>query len=247
MHRFHVPHLAASPGLASVAGESVLSDLLIELGKEESHHAAKVLRLRVGEAVALFDGAGLTAQGVIERLGSRVAVRLHSAGRVLPLLPSIDVAVALPKGARADVMIEQLSQLGCDRIIPLRTRRSIVDPRETKLDRFARAAIESAKQCGRAHVMTITPPMNLGPALWKESHDLRLIASPIARINPLLEGRLRTAQRVLILIGPEGGWAEEELVDAEAAGCEPWSLGPHVMRIETAATTAVAVARYVTQ
>lgn len=247
MHRFHFPHLASIPGIAAASTSPVLSDMLVELEKEESHHAAKVLRLRVGEAVGLFDGNGVTAQGVIEKLGSRVAVRLSSVLRVAVPVPRIDVAVALPKGARADVMIEQLSQLGCDSIIPLRTRRSIVDPRETKLDRFARAAIESAKQCGRAHVMTIATPVNFGPALWKSPHDLRLIASPGGASHEALNARLLGAKNVLILIGPEGGWAEEELKDANDAGCEAWSLGPHVMRIETAAAAAVTVARYVTQ
>lgn len=247
MHRFHFPHPASIPGVAAATETPVLSDALVELEKEESHHAAKVLRLRVGEAVSLFDGNGVLAEGVIERLGSRVAVRMKRVHRALPIAPRIDVAVALPKGARADVMIEQLSQLGCDSIIPLRTRRSIVDPRETKLDRFARAAIESAKQCGRAHVMTIAAPISFGPALWKGSHDLRLIASPGGTSHEAVNVQLRSAKHVLILIGPEGGWAEEELKDAGEARCEAWALGPHVMRIETAAVAAVTVVRYVTQ
>jgi 16S rRNA (uracil1498-N3)-methyltransferase len=237
MHRFHCPSLAA----AALPG---LSDAVIELDKDESHHAAKVLRLKGGDGVALFDGEGTVGEGTIERVASRVTVRVATARRVAPLVPAIDMAVAIPKGPRADVLIDQLSQLGCDRVIPLRARRSIVDPRETKLDRFARAAVESAKQCGRAYVMKIEPAADFAAPLLEGPHDLRLIALPECTSEPALNDRIGAAQRVLILIGPEGGWTQDEIALAKACGCEPWTLGPHVMRIETAAAAAAAVMRY---
>lgn len=237
MHWFHCPSL---PPPLKAGG---LSESVVDLDEAESHHAARVLRLRVGDAVTLFDGAGRLAQGVAASVGRRVAVRLSRVEDVPAPAPAIDVAAAVPKGSRADAMVEQLSQLGANRWIPLRTQRSIVDPRDSKLDRFARAAIESAKQCGRAHVMQISGTMTLAE-LWRLEHDLRLIASPGQQGGGDIAALLRQAQRVLILVGPEGGWAEEELNDAALAGCRPWSLGPHILRIETAAAAAAAVVRY---
>lgn len=247
MHRFYHPPLAAlAPSLAAAAAASALSAGCGELTKEESHHAAKVLRLKAGDVITLFDGAGTTATATITTIGSRVTVRFMEFHHQPPLKPRLTIAAAIPKGPRADAMVEQLSQLGCDELIPLRTARSIVDPRDAKLERFARACIESAKQCERAHLMTIAPLTTMHELLHRSDHDLRLIALPTATESLGSDG-LRLAQRVLVLIGPEGGWMDEEIDDARQAGCIPWSLGPHVMRIETAAITAAALVRYLTK
>ncbi len=256
MHRFFCPKLAAkqtasgTAGVADASGTPGATDatgpgvVIVELEKEESHHAAKVLRLKAGDPVELFDGQGLTGQGSIDRVASRVAVAITSIIESPPPVPRITLATAIPKGPRADVMIEQLSQLGCDRIIPLRTVRSVVDPRDTKLDRFARAAIESAKQCCRAHLMTVAPAVDLREllnGLRSEPHDLHLIAMPGGDRD--IASQIAAAKSMLILIGPEGGWTDSEIAAAREAGCKHWSLGPNILRIETAAAAAVAIVR----
>jgi len=238
MHRFHFPKLLSGP-----AGAALTPGLVIDLDREESHHAAKVLRLAVGETVELFDGVGTVAGGAIEALKPAVKVRLASVQRIAAPAPAIDLAVAIPKGPRADTMIEQLSQLGCDRVIPLRSQRSIVDPRDTKLERFNRAALESAKQCGRSHLMRIEPVVDFGPVAWAGEYEVRLIASPRGKSVAAVSDALHAAKRILVLVGPEGGFSEDEQREAEAAGLLPISLGPHVLRIETAAVAAVAVLR----
>jgi 16S rRNA (uracil1498-N3)-methyltransferase len=240
-------------------------DCRVTLDGDQAHHAHRVLRLRVGEDVVVFDGRGHRGQGPLQQIsGGGAVVRVVDVTTAPRLRPVIDVAAAIPKGPHADAMVEQLSQVGVDRLIPLRTQRSVVDPREGKLERFARTALESAKQCGRDYLMAIADPMTLEEVL-SEPNDLRLIAAlasgradsgePDKTPTDTITGKgagpasdfqaqLRMAHRVLVLIGPEGGWTVEEETLAVGAGCLRWSLGPFVMRIETAAVAAAALVRY---
>ena len=252
MHRFHCPLLSSvvrDPGASAPPAPDgpvlldTADDARVRLDQAQSHHAATVLRLGEGAEVELFDGEGLIGRGVIRKAGRAVDVALRQVQRMARPQPALDVAATLPKGPRADAMIPALSQLGVDRFVPLRCERSVVDPRPAKVQRFAAAAIESAKQCGRAYVMHVAAPTDLA-AVLSEDHDARLIAAPGAGTPTDLPGRLTSARHVLVLIGPEGGWTDEERAAAEGAGAASWSLGPHVMRIETAACAAAAIVRY---
>lgn len=214
----------------------------VELDAEQAAHARKVLRVEVGHVLELFDGAGSVAQGRVIETGRRVVLevdQVHTAARPGPW---IDLAVAVPKGGRADVMVEKASELGADRLIPLLTDRSVVDPRGGKLERFERLALESAKQCGRNFVMQVDDPTPLKQVLAAADHDVRLIADPR---NPVqnVHSLFAAAKRVIVLIGPEGGWTEDELNAAFSGGFRGWRLGPHVLRIETAACAALAILR----
>ena len=212
---------------------------------EQTRHLRKVLRCREGDALELFDGQGGLAQAVIAGFeGSRAACRVEHVDHYPPLEPHVTVAAAVPKGSRPDDMVEQLSQVGADRFVPIQTQRSVVDPRPHKLERLQRVAVEAAKQCGRLHVLEIEPMVSFSEVL-KRSMDLHLIAATGGKVATLGK-RLQSAGSVQVLIGPEGGWTPEELSAAEAAGAVRWSLGPFVMRIETAAPTAVGVLRYLT-
>jgi 16S rRNA (uracil1498-N3)-methyltransferase len=135
-------------------------------------------------------------------------------------------------------MVNQISQLGVDELVPLRTARSIVDPRDKKLDRFRKAAVESAKQCGRDHVMAIADTADLTTALSRPC-DMKLLADPAGDPLPSLD----KAGDVLVLIGPEGGWTDDERQQAQAGGCATWRFAAHVLRIETAAAAAAAIVR----
>ncbi|MCC6679317.1 MAG: 16S rRNA (uracil(1498)-N(3))-methyltransferase [Phycisphaeraceae bacterium] len=232
-----------------------LSDRFCSLDAQESRHARKVLRLEVGDPVELFDGRGGLAHATIEEFDSSTTLcHVVSVESLDKPRPYITVATAVPKGPRADDMINQLSQVGADRVIPLRCERSIVEPRIGKLDRFERQAVESAKQSGRLFFMAIDEPRDFADVLT-EPRDLALIATPgsapapgnASQINSDLEKRLRVPEgvgRILLLIGPEGGWSDDELRHAVSAGFHAWSFSPNVLRIETAATVAVALLRY---
>lgn len=228
--RFYCPDLSASH---------------LSLDNEQADHARRSLRLTAGDSVELFDGAGGVAEGRVAEVKKHVTIQILDRRQVDPLRPVIDLAVALPKGARADVLIEKASELGADRVIPLVTERSVVQPRDSKMRRFDRLCIESAKQCGRGHLMRIDEPISLADVLKTADHDLRLIADAAlagetVQDMPNYPGQ---AGRVVVLIGPEGGWSDPERQAARAAGFIAWRLGPLVMRIETAALAALAILR----
>ena len=213
------------------------------LDPDQTRHLRKVLRCREGSRVELFDGEGSLGKAVIVGFeGPRAACRVEHVDYEPPAVPQITVAAAVPKGSRPEDMIDQLSQVGADRFVPLRTERAVVDPRPQKLERMARHAVEAAKQCGRLHVMEIEPVTDFVDVLG-EATDLRLIGS-VRGEGLKLVPRLREAQSVQVLIGPEGGWTEDELSRAEAADALRWAYNPLVMRIETAAPVAVGVLRY---
>jgi 16S rRNA (uracil1498-N3)-methyltransferase len=247
--RFYCPNLPSPP-----AAGTRLPDASLPLDDDQARHARKVLRLRDGDGVELFNGQGLVARGEL-RAGAGPAtgardlaawVALTQVRQAQRLRPALDLAVAFPKGPRADDLVEQLSQAGVDELIPLRTRRGVVLPGTGKLARLQRAAVESAKQCGRNFLMTVAEPHSLDQVIAR-GHDVRILADPRPagpESGHLMPPLFQAAARVLVLIGPEGGWAPEEEQAADAALCTRWVLGPHVMRIETAALAAGVLARY---
>lgn len=221
-----------------------LSEGLCALDAEETRHARKVLRLSEGQRVELFDGAGQLAAADLVAYRDGVAVcRVKSVESVDPPKPRLTVASAVPKGPRAEDMVNQLAQLGADRFVPLRCERGVVDPGEGKLERFAKASLAAAKQSGRLHFMKVLAPSSLAEAL-DEVCDIGLILDPRGESINDLPGRLEVSTHTMLLIGPEGGWTPSELDAADRAGYDRWKLGPNVLRIETAATTAVGVLRY---
>lgn len=246
----HVPHENAPRFYVSTLGEAAgrdLSDAPVRLDKHESHHARNVLRLSAGDAVQLFDGRGFVTDAVIQSYSSHHALcRIESTTTHPPASTGLTIASAVPKGPRAEAMVDQLSQLGVDRFVPLHTQRSVAIPKDTKLEKFRRLAIESAKQCGRAWLMQVEE-VALPEAVWSDTgYDLKLLAEPGVEPADDLGTRLGDAGRVLVLIGPEGGWSDEERASAKRHRCTAWTFAPNVLRIETAAPAAAAILRHIT-
>jgi 16S rRNA (uracil1498-N3)-methyltransferase len=218
----------------------------LNLSPDESAHATRVKRLGPGDAVELLDGRGTIARGVIgpAAVGGRsrgVRVQVVEARVVPPPRPHLRVLSAVPKGGRPDEMVDQLSQLGAAEWGPLTTERGVVHPRDGKLERLERIALEASKQSGRAHLLSVLPAATLAEAIGAvPSFDLVLWADATGR--PPNPEQLRGAARVLLLIGPEGGWSPAEsatLASTTALTC--LRLGPHTLRTETAAAAAAAV------
>lgn len=229
---------------------------IIEIGGEEAHHAVKSKRLGVGDAVGLLDGRGGVASARIEGVEKagkgdwRLRLAVEAVEHAEPVRPWLEVVAAAPKGPRLEGMIDQLSQAGASSWRPLASDRVVVDPREGKLDRMVRIAREAAKQCGRAHLLSIGGRMTLAEALAAPgatgSRPRVLLADVggVAVSKALAgEGRLES---VRVLVGPEGGWTDDERALAIAGGAMVVGLGPHVFRTESAAVVATALVRAAT-
>lgn len=214
----------------------------VEVVGPEAEHAARVKRLGPGDAVALLDGRGTVAAARVESTGKvgkggwRLAAVVESVATAERVRPRVEVWSATPKGGRVDELVDGLSQVGAAAWSPLRAERSVVQPRETKLERLERIAWEAAKQCGRAWVLEIGRERSWEEAIAPEVGVRVVLADasggPYERTG---------AEGVRVLVGPEGGWTEAELAAARAAGATIARFGPHAMRIETAAVVAVAV------
>jgi 16S rRNA (uracil1498-N3)-methyltransferase len=223
----------------------VLSPILgprVSLTDAEAHHVTQVMRGKVGDAVLLFDGSGAEFTARIARL-SRHAVELEVLSRqeVNRELPrELTLGVALPKGDRQRWLIEKAVELGVSRVVPLQTARGVAQPLEHVLERLRRAVVEASKQCGRNRLLEIAAPQTLGEFLGTAPHDAwRLLADPDPSAVPA--GDLRapdTCHAILVAIGPEGGFTDQEL--QAAVGWQRVSLGPRVLRIETAAIAVAA-------
>ncbi len=229
----------------------------IRLSGEESHHLVTVNRARVGDTVVAFDGRG--REWICELAGAakqeaRLKVRFRQQARPLPY--EITLGQALPKGPFMEAIVRKATELGATRVVPLESERTIVhldgDRTDRKLEKWRTAAIEAAKQCGNPFVPEILP---LQPAAefmkTAGSHDLRLIASlqPAAKsLRSVLAAfgaaHQRPPRTVLWLVGPEGDFTPAELSLSLAAGFEPITLGPLVLRCETAAIYALSVLSY---
>jgi 16S rRNA (uracil1498-N3)-methyltransferase len=223
----------------------ILSRGIIRLDDRQSHHARGVLRLALGGRVELFDDAGRSAEGVVVSLAEAVEVRVEAVLEAEAGGLELTVAAAVPKGGRADWMVEKLSELGVARFFPLAAERSVVLPLgDGKLQRWRRLAEESAKQCRRAGVMRIealTKPADL--LAGHEGLGWYCSTGPGAVGMSAAAGRwIAGEKRLLLLIGPEGGWTEAEERMMSDRGLTAVSLGATILRTETAALAAAAVA-----
>jgi 16S rRNA (uracil1498-N3)-methyltransferase len=218
----------------------------IELSEREAHHARDVLRLKPGDPVELFDDAGNVAIASVNTCNSRaVSVLAQAPGHAGQRL-NLTVASAVPKGERADWMIEKLSELGVDRFVPLATARGVVLPEgRNKRERWDRLAAESAKQSRRTGVMRIDPltPLQRFLSVPIDGAALVLSPDPTARsiVATIQAAADQITQPITLLVGPEGGWTADELREMAEAGLTAVRLTETILRVETAAVAAAAV------
>lgn len=211
-----------------------------ELSGDEARHLARVLRAKVGDMVSVFDGQGRAWPARIASLGrDRVGLELGAPIEASPSSRALTLAVALPKGDRQKWMVEKLTELGCTRLVPLATTRGVAEATPGTVQRLMRSSIEACKQCGRNTLLEITSPLTIAEVLaQRDAATLAVVADPEGELlGPLLKGH---AGDILALVGPEGGFTAEELALASATGCRRVSLGPHVLRVETAAIAVAA-------
>lgn len=211
---------------------------------DEAHHALRVKRVATGDMVELLDGKGQRAAarvGETSKQGKSTwkfeAEVIESRIEALPEV-RLEVLAAAAKGDRLDEMLDSLSQLGVDQFRPLLSDHAVVDPREAKLERLRRAALESTKQCGRAWPIEVGEPVELQHAMKELDGVFACVADASGRSTIEIP---KDARRVVVFVGPEGGWSPREFEGFRARKLPFLRCSPHVLRVETAAVAAAAV------
>jgi len=224
----------------------------LDLAGGDAHKIVDVLRKRSGDAIEIVDSSAQRFAATLEIEGRSVRARLNER-RAAPEARGLDITVAqgLPKGQKMDFVVEKATELGAATIIPIYSERTIVsDTGTTKIDRWRRLAKTAAAQCGRDRIPEIAEPRKYAELLASFSeYDTVLFPWELAEPKPLrdtLPGLLKSARRVLVIIGPEGGFSHAEAEAAQRAGAHMISLGPRILRTETAALVALALLNYVT-
>ena len=215
----------------------------------DAHQVKDVLRMKVGEQLELLTGDGQVHEAkIIGLTKDRVACEVI-ASRAADGEPKIKITLAqgLPKGRKMDLIVEKCVELGVHRIIPLLTERSI--GKEAKLDRWRKIAKEAAEQSRRAIVPDIKPPTKFADVLKLQAQfDLALIPWELEKECSLkkffTDNRITGYSDILIVIGPEGGFSQAEVAAAVKAGFVAVSLGPRILRTETAGLAALASILY---
>ncbi len=242
MHRCYLPGMNPEAPCLVVEGE-------------EARHALKVMRLRVGECCELFDGAGHALRARITAVSGSSSMQLV-VEEVLPPMPpvaGITLALAIPKGTNMDLIVQKAVEMGVSRIVPLITERTIVRldaaQAEAKAAKWQRTVLEACKQCGVNTLPVVEAPQSYARFLSRtDMPQLRLQCAIVPEARPLREvleaGRAAGAGQVALLIGPEGDFSPSEYEAGRVAGYVPVSLGPIILRVETAVFLAVAAARY---
>ncbi|HVU89754.1 MAG TPA: 16S rRNA (uracil(1498)-N(3))-methyltransferase [Pirellulales bacterium] len=207
----------------------------------EAHHLAHVMRGKPGQQVTIFDGRGGEYTAEIARVGRaeiELSVLSHQAiERELPI--RVAIGVSLPKGDRQRWLVEKLVELGVSEFVPLVAARGVAQPTGGTLERLRRAVIEAAKQCGRNRLMQVAEPHSFDDFVRSATPEsLRLLAHP--RSAAALRDFLRNTSVVpeaglACAVGPEGGFTDDEIARAIAAGWTALDLGARILRVETAA------------
>ena len=229
----------------------------LTLSPDESHHLVAVNRARAGDTVVAFDGRG--TEWICELTGDRknaAVLKVRFKQKLKPLPYQITLGQALPKGQFMDAIVRKATEIGVTRIAPLESERTQVhldgDRSDRKIEKWQTAVLEAAKQCGNAFVPEVLPVQEADAFMEAaRGYDLKLIASlhPGAKSLKTVLAAFRATHgrapvKVLWLIGPEGDFTPAEMSLSQSTGFEPITLGPLVLRCETAAAYALSVLSY---
>ena len=236
-HRFYAP-------------QSQIFDHQITLLADEAHHLAKVLRLGEGERVFVFDGEGAEWECEIVRVSKHetelASLRLLSDPVESPL--HLTLAQALIKGDKFDWVVQKATELGVTRIVPLITEFSDIkraeERAEKKMERWQRISLEALKQCGRRRLVEIAEPVSFAHFCESSLSPSLIFSEKGGRNLRQLAAALNQATRVNVCVASEGGWSNAELQKAETHNFIAVHLGQRILRTETAAIVAVALAQH---
>lgn len=241
--RFYIEPAAWNPAALRITGD-------------EFHHCRDVMRCRSGERVVVFNGVGAEADVEILGLeGQAAALKTLTVSETRRPPARLTLGQAVPKGKNMDLIVQKATELGASRIVPLLSDRTVVrldaGEAEKKREKWQRIAIEACKQCGQNWLPEVAQPVTVEQFVAKAGRpaagELRLVAALTAEARPLraiLADAEHTPASATVLIGPEGDFTPAELSLAIGAGYEPLTLGPIVLRSETAAIYALSVTGY---
>jgi len=237
-HRFH-------------ASRSQISESVIRLDAEESHHLARVLRLGEGGRVFVFDGEGAEWECEITSAGKREAnlAIIRQLDETVESKLKLTLAQALTKGDKFDLVVQKATELGVSQIIPLITDHSDIrkaeERAENRLHRWRRISLEALKQCGRRRLVEIVSPISFPDFCAMNSSVHNLIFSERGGITLRDAAKsLQDVNQLAVCVASEGGWSQSELQKAGASNFIAVSLGSRILRTETAAIVAVALAQH---
>lgn len=232
--------------------DSIQGDRLT-FGADEARHIARVLRLRPGALVIVVDGTGREYTAELDRVSPRGVVAVIRARHEPVVEPPLAITLAqgVAKGDRMELIIRAATELGVAQVVPLITRRTVVrlvtGGSSRRVIRWQRVATEAAKQCGRAVIPTVEPPLAIADYVGRDS-DKRLRICLWERAEQsvwsLLDQQGAAPTRLTLLIGPEGGFENEEVAMALAHGVIVGRLGPRLLRTETAGLAALAILQH---
>ncbi len=220
----------------------------IALPESLAHHAIRVLRLRAGETVVLFNGQGGEYPAVLDIEGKAGFAQLGAFDpREAELAGRITLVQGLPSGDKMDWVVEKAVELGAARVCPIAAQRSVLQlagPRlEKRVTHWQRIAQSAAEQCGRNRLMAVDAPVALADWLAQPTDSLRLLCHPEADTDVAgLLGATPGLASLTLLVGPEGGWSDKELAQAREAGVHAVRFGPRVLRTETAGLALISAA-----
>lgn len=226
----------------SIAGDKAL------ITDQEARHLRLVLRIKPGVQIDLFDGAGRIYRAETTKVGkSTVEVRILTCREIASKPPFLSLGLALLKGKKMDLVIQKATELGVHAVYPVSTQNCAVPPpAANQLSRWQRIAHEACKQCGRPTPLICQPHLNFSEfldqarqfdakiMLWENEGARHL--DYLASLTPL--------KSLLLLLGPEGGFQDQELELATEHGFIAVSLGPRILRAETAAITAISISQF---
>lgn len=232
--------------------EFIKGDQAILRDNEQIHHLWQVMRLKPGDQVTLFDGQGQEYGALIRQIKrGEVIFQIQSAisgsAKESPL--KIILGIGVLKGTKFDWLIQKLTELGVAEMVPFYSQRTVPNWQDIKLiykkNRWEKIALAAAKQCQRSKIPLIHPPCSFKEALQKVTGEvLKIFIWEKETTKPLAHQPLVPSSRIYVLIGPEGGFSDEEAVQAQEAGFAPVHLGPRILRSETAGIVVVGLLQF---